>query len=107
MRSNDTLYAVNGKLEPKPQMAEGHTVSDDGRVYLIMLREGLKFHDGEPVRDTRLRAKPGTLGSTRHDGPDLGDVRGQLGRAGRSDYQDHAEIAVSLADRRIGQAGRK
>jgi peptide/nickel transport system substrate-binding protein len=46
----DTLYAVNGKLDPKPQMAEGHTVSDDGRVYLIMLREGLKFHDGEPVR---------------------------------------------------------
>jgi peptide/nickel transport system substrate-binding protein len=46
----DTSYAVNGKLEPKPQMAEGHTMSDDGRVYLIMLREGLKFHDGEPVR---------------------------------------------------------
>jgi peptide/nickel transport system substrate-binding protein len=46
----DTLFAVNSKLEPKPQMAEGYTVSDDGRVYLITLREGLKFHDGEPVR---------------------------------------------------------
>ena len=46
----DTLFAVNAKLEPKPQMAEGYTVSDDGRVYLITLREGLKFHDGEPVR---------------------------------------------------------
>jgi len=46
----DTLYAVNSKLEPKPQMAEGHTVSDDGRTYLIKLRDGLKFHDGEPVR---------------------------------------------------------
>jgi peptide/nickel transport system substrate-binding protein len=46
----DTLYAMNSKLEPKPQMAEGHTVSDDGRVYLIKLRDGLKFHDGEPVR---------------------------------------------------------
>ena len=46
----DTLYAVNAKLEPKPQMAEGHTVSDDGRVYLIKLREGLSFHDREPVR---------------------------------------------------------
>src|SRR5271168_3685028 len=45
----DTLYAVNANLEPKPQMAEGHTVSDDGRTYLIKLREGLKFHDGEPV----------------------------------------------------------
>ena len=37
----DTLFAVNAKLEPKPQMAEGYTVSDDGRVYLITLREGL------------------------------------------------------------------
>ena len=46
----DTLYATNSKLEPKPQMAEGHTVSDDGRTYLIKLRQGLKFHDGEPVR---------------------------------------------------------
>jgi peptide/nickel transport system substrate-binding protein len=46
----DTLYGVNAKLEPKPQMAEGHTVSDDGRTYLIKLRDGLKFHDGEPVR---------------------------------------------------------
>jgi peptide/nickel transport system substrate-binding protein len=46
----DTLYAVNSKLEPKPQMAEGHTISDDGRTYLIKLRDGLKFHDGEPVR---------------------------------------------------------
>ena len=31
-------------------MAEGYTLSDDGRTYLIKLRDGLKFHDGEPVR---------------------------------------------------------
>ena len=46
----DTLYAVDGQLRPRPQMAEGHTVSDDGRVWRIRLREGLKFHDGMPVR---------------------------------------------------------
>jgi peptide/nickel transport system substrate-binding protein len=46
----DTLFGLNSKLEPKPQMAEGFTVSDDGRTYLIKLRDGLKFHDGEPVR---------------------------------------------------------
>jgi peptide/nickel transport system substrate-binding protein len=46
----DTLYAVDGQLEPRPQMAEGHTVSDDGRVWRVRLREGLRFHDGEPVR---------------------------------------------------------
>jgi peptide/nickel transport system substrate-binding protein len=46
----DTLFASNAKLEAKPQMAEGYTTSDDKRTVLIKLREGLKFHDGEPVR---------------------------------------------------------
>ena len=46
----DTLFASDSKLRPKPQMAEGYTVSDDSRTWQINLREGLKFHDGEPVR---------------------------------------------------------
>ena len=46
----DTLFGINNKKEIKPQMAEGHTLSEDGRVYTIKLREGLKFHNGEPVR---------------------------------------------------------
>jgi peptide/nickel transport system substrate-binding protein len=46
----DTLYAVDGQQRPRPQMAEGHEASADGRAWRIRLREGLKFHDGEPVR---------------------------------------------------------
>ena len=46
----DTLFGMTRKREVKPQMAEGHEVSDDGRTYTIKLREGLKFHNGEPVR---------------------------------------------------------
>ncbi len=46
----DTLYAIDAQGIPRPQMAEGHNVSDDGLVWTIRLREGLKFHDGEPVR---------------------------------------------------------
>lgn len=46
----DTLYGMDGQLRPRPQMAEGHEVSADGRVWRIRLREGLRFHDGEPVR---------------------------------------------------------
>jgi peptide/nickel transport system substrate-binding protein len=46
----DTLFSVNAALQPKPQMADGYTVSDNGRTYLIKLRDGLKWHDGEPVR---------------------------------------------------------
>jgi len=45
----DTLYGVdvNGKVHP--QMAERHSVSADGKVWTITLREGLQFHDGAPV----------------------------------------------------------
>ena len=46
----DTLFAMDGQLRPQPQMAEGHEVSADGRAWRIRLREGLRFHDGEPVR---------------------------------------------------------
>ena len=46
----DTLYGWDANLRAQPQMAEGHRVEDDGRTWLIRLREGLRFHDGEPVR---------------------------------------------------------
>ncbi|MFC3127300.1 ABC transporter substrate-binding protein [Pseudoroseomonas globiformis] len=47
---HDTLYGVDAQMRPKPQMAEGHSLSDDGLTWTIRLREGLLFHDGEPVR---------------------------------------------------------
>ncbi len=46
----DTLYATDGAFGVRPQMAEGHEVSSDGLTWTIRLRDGLKFHDGEPVR---------------------------------------------------------
>lgn len=46
----DTLFGTNNKGEVLPQMAEDYTVSASGQVYLIKLRSGLKFHNGEPVR---------------------------------------------------------
>ncbi|HYF08305.1 MAG TPA: ABC transporter substrate-binding protein [Acetobacteraceae bacterium] len=46
----DTLYGVDADLKPHPQMAEGHEVLENGRLWRFGLREGLRFHDGEPVR---------------------------------------------------------
>ena len=48
----DQLLAVDLNYVPRPQMADGWSVEDDGRTYVLGLREGLKFHDGEPVRST-------------------------------------------------------
>ena len=46
----DTLYGLDGQLQPQRQMVESEEVSDDGLVWTFKLRPGLKFHDGEPVR---------------------------------------------------------
>ncbi len=46
----DTLYGVDDKIEPQRQMVEGEEVSQDGLTWTFKLREGLRFHDGEPVR---------------------------------------------------------
>jgi peptide/nickel transport system substrate-binding protein len=46
----DQLYGLDSDLRPQPQMVEGHTVEDDGKLWTFTLRPGLKFHDGEPVR---------------------------------------------------------
>ena len=45
----DTLFALDDKLQPQPQMVETYSVSEDGLVYRFTLRPGLRFHDGAPV----------------------------------------------------------
>ncbi len=45
----DTLYGLDEKLAPQPQMAAGHEESADGLTFTITLRDGLKFSDGAPV----------------------------------------------------------
>lgn len=58
-RSNwETSWAISPMIErlfwPKPDgtmeplLATGYDVSDDGLVYTLHLREGVKWHDGEP-----------------------------------------------------------
>jgi peptide/nickel transport system substrate-binding protein len=44
----DTLLATDSHLKIRPQMADWK-VSDDQLTYAFILRDGLKWHDGEPV----------------------------------------------------------
>lgn len=46
----DQLYGLDSKLIPQPQMVEGQEFSDDKLTWRITLRQGLLFHDNEPVR---------------------------------------------------------
>lgn len=48
--SYDMLYGMDDQLNPHPQMAAGHVVENDGKLWRFTLRDGLRFHDNEPVR---------------------------------------------------------
>ena len=45
----DTLFALDEAGVPQHQMLAGHTVENDGKLWTLTLRDGLKFHDGTPV----------------------------------------------------------
>ena len=45
----DTLYGIDTSWAAQPQMVEGHQVDEDGLVWTLTLRDGLRFHDKEPV----------------------------------------------------------
>ena len=45
----DTLYGIDTNWMVQPQMVAGHQVEEDGLVWTLTLRDGLRFHDKEPV----------------------------------------------------------
>ena len=46
----DTLFATDAKFQIQPQMVDKWVLSPDKLTYTFTLRDGLKFHDGQPVR---------------------------------------------------------
>ena len=45
----DTLFALDEKLQVQPQMVDKWSVSDDKLTWTFTLRDGLEWHDGQPV----------------------------------------------------------
>ena len=45
----DTLFAMDESFEVKPQMVDTWEVTDDRLAYSFTLRDGLAWHDGDPV----------------------------------------------------------
>ena len=75
MMAFDTLFGTDNAGVVSHQMLEGHTVENDGKTWKLTLREGLKFHDGEPVRGR--------------------DVVASIARWGRRDNFGRSVIAVT------------
>lgn len=45
----DGLLEYDTSLKPQPSLAESWTVSPDGKTITFKLRQGVKFHDGQPL----------------------------------------------------------
>jgi peptide/nickel transport system substrate-binding protein len=45
----DTLFGLDAKLNPQPQMVDRYAMSDDKLTWTFTLREGLEWHDGAAV----------------------------------------------------------
>ncbi|MDQ6604859.1 MAG: ABC transporter substrate-binding protein, partial [Chloroflexota bacterium] len=43
------LVTIDATLSPKPDLAESWEISPDGLVYTFKLRQGVKFHNGQPL----------------------------------------------------------
>jgi peptide/nickel transport system substrate-binding protein len=45
----ETLYTPDSSFRTVPLLAEGETISDDGKTIVITLRQGVPFHNGEEM----------------------------------------------------------
>ncbi len=50
------LYALGADMSPQPELAEGHTVSDDARTWTFTLRRGVRFHNGQEMTSADVKA---------------------------------------------------
>lgn len=49
------LFTYQNDMTLKPTLASGYTVSDDGLVYTIKIREGINFQDGTPLNANAVK----------------------------------------------------
>ena len=54
----DTLYGIDTNWNAQPQMIEGHQVHEEGLLWTLTLRDGLRFHDKEQGSAHRGRSRP-------------------------------------------------
>ena len=45
----DSMFQLQLDGSYTPELAESYTVSDDGKVWTFKIRDGVKFHDGQPL----------------------------------------------------------
>src|SRR5579872_7260032 len=88
----DTLFSVDMKLEPKPQMVERYDAADDGLTHTFMLRDGLAWHDG-----TAVTAKD-CVASIRRWAARFGEAKIMMERTASLDATDDKTFVLKLKE---------
>jgi len=86
----DTLFSLDSKGHPKPQMVGNWSISDDKKTYTFELRDGLSFHDGSPVTAADCVASIRRWGQV-HPGGQL-----LMERATDISKRDHKTFTITL-----------
>src|SRR5262249_15773958 len=89
----DTLFGTDENLQVKPQMVDRVTVSPDGMKYTFTLRDGLRWHDGQPVRSEDCVESLNRCGKTNRSGQLL------MAHTGKIAPVDKNTFTLELAER--------
>jgi peptide/nickel transport system substrate-binding protein len=101
----DTLYGQDDSFAMSPQMVEGHTIENDGKLWRLTLREGLKFHDGEPVRAQDVVPSIKRFAARDAFGRALMDVTDELTAASDRVVQFRLKQPFALLPNALGKSG--
>ena len=93
----DTLFALDSKFQPQPQMVGDYSISADKLLYSFTLGDGLRFHDGQPVRGADCVTSLRRWMARDSVGQTLASVTDEMSGRRRQDIHDPLEGAVSAA----------
>ena len=99
----DTLFSMDENFKPQPQMVDNWTVSDDKKTWTFILREGLKFHDGQPVTAEDCIASLKRWGARDGMGQQLMNVTESLAAVDARSFEMKLSVPYGLVLESIGK----
>jgi peptide/nickel transport system substrate-binding protein len=101
----DTLYGIDLDGKTQPQMVAGHTVEDDGKLWTMTLRDGLMFHDSQPVRARDVVASLRRWGSRDAFGASLFGVTDEITAVDDKTVRWRLKHAFPMLPEALGKVG--
>ena len=101
----DTLYGQDDNFAMQPQMVAGHVIENDGKLWRITLRDGLKFHDGTPVLARDAVASIRRFAARDAFGRALMDATDELSAASDREIQFRLKAPFPLLPNALGKSG--